>query len=155
MRSPRAAALRATVATGFRAPSLAQQHYQAVTTNINSGVAFETGTFPAMGAAAQALGAEPLQAETSLSYSLGLVLQPAERIYLTIDAYRIEIDDRIVLSSNLNIANNAAAQALLAGLGITNVTSARYFNNAIDTRTRGVDVVGTWTRSPSMPAPWA
>lgn len=138
------AALRGTVATGFRAPSLAQQHYQAVTTNINSGVAFETGTFPAMGAAAQALGAEPLQAETSLSYSLGLVLQPAERIYLTIDAYRIEIDDRIVLSSNLNIANNAAAQALLANLGITNVTSARYFNNAIDTRTRGIDVVGTW-----------
>lgn len=139
-----AAALRGTVATGFRAPSLAQQHYQAVTTNITSGVAYETGTFPAAGAAAQALGAEPLQAETSLSYSLGLVLQPAERIYLTVDAYRIEIDDRIVLSSNLNIANNAAAQALLAGLGITNVTSARYFNNAIDTRTRGVDVVGTW-----------
>ena len=137
-------ALRGTVATGFRAPSLAQQHYQAVTTNITSGVAYETGTFPAAGAAAQALGADPLQAETSLSYSLGLVLQPAERIYLTIDAYRIEIDDRIVLSSNLNIANNAAAQALLAGLGITNVTSARYFNNAIDTRTRGVDVVGTW-----------
>ena len=137
-------ALRGTVATGFRAPSLAQQHYQAVTTNITSGVAYETGTFPAAGAAAQALGADPLQAETSLSYSLGLVLQPAERIYLTIDAYRIEIDDRIVLSSNLNIANNAAAQALLAGLGITNVTSARYFNNAIDTRTRGIDVVGTW-----------
>ena len=139
------AALRGTVATGFRAPSLAQQHYQAVTTNINSGVAYETGTFPAAGAAAQALGAEPLQAETSLSYSLGLVLQPVERVYLTIDAYRIEIDDRIVLSSNLNIANNAAAQALLAGLGITNVTSARYFNNAIDTRTRGVDVVGSYS----------
>ncbi|QNN47621.1 TonB-dependent receptor [Thermomonas brevis] len=139
-----AAALRATVATGFRAPSLAQQHYQAVTTNINSGVAYETGTFPAAGAAAQALGAEPLKAETSLSYSLGLVLQPAERVYVTVDAYQIDIDDRIVLSSNLNIAGNAAAQALLANLGITNVTSARYFNNAIDTRTKGIDVVGTW-----------
>ncbi|WP_256645494.1 TonB-dependent receptor plug domain-containing protein [Thermomonas paludicola] len=138
------AALRGTVASGFRAPSLAQQHYQAVTTNINNGVAYETGTFPAAGAAAQALGAEPLKAETSLSYSLGLVLQPAERVYLTIDAYQISIDDRIVLSSNLNIANNAAAQALLASLGITNVTSARYFNNAIDTRTQGIDVVGTW-----------
>ena len=139
-----AAALRATVATGFRAPSLSQQHYQAVTTNIISGTAYETGTFPAAGAAAQALGAEPLKAETSLSYSLGLVLQPAERVYVTVDAYQIQIDDRIVLSSNLNIANNAAAQAVLANLGITNVTSARYFNNAIDTRTRGIDVVGTW-----------
>lgn len=137
-------ALRGTVSSGFRAPALAQQHYQAVTTNITNGVAFETGTFPAAGAAAQALGAEPLKAETSLSYSFGLVLQPVDRLYVTIDAYQIEIDDRIVLSSNLNIANNAAAQALLANLGITNVTSARYFNNAINTRTRGVDIVGTW-----------
>ena len=138
-------ALRGTVAGGFRAPALAQQHYQAVTTNINNGVAFETGTFPAAGAAAQALGAEPLKAETSLSYSLGLVLQPIDRLYLTIDAYQIAIDDRIVLSSNLNIAGNKAAQDLLAALGITNVTSARYFNNAIDTRTRGVDLVGSYS----------
>ena len=56
--------------------------YQAVTTNINNGVAYETGTFPATGAAAQALGAEPLKAETSQSYSLGLVLQPVDRCLL-------------------------------------------------------------------------
>ncbi|KAF1701136.1 TonB-dependent receptor plug domain-containing protein [Pseudoxanthomonas suwonensis] len=140
-----AVALRATVASGFRAPALAQQNYQAVTTNINNSVVTETGTFPATGAAAQALGAEPLKAETSLSYSLGLVLQPAERVYVTVDAYQIEIDDRIVLSSNLNLTDNQAAQDLLASLGITGVTAARYFNNAIDTRTRGVDVVGTWS----------
>ncbi len=138
------AALRGTVASGFRAPALAQQYYQAVTTNINNSVATESGTFPAAGAAAQALGADPLKAETSLSYSLGLVLQPAERVYVTVDAYRIDIDDRIVLSSNLNITNNAAAQAVLANLGITGVTAARYFNNAIDTRTQGIDIVGTW-----------
>ena len=119
-----AVALRGTVASGFRAPALAQQHYQAVTTNITNSVSFEAGTFPATSAAARALGAEPLQAETSLSYSLGLVLQPTERLYVTIDAYQIQIDDRIVLSSNLPLANNAAAQALLASLGITNVTSA-------------------------------
>ena len=138
-------ALRGTASSGFRAPALAQQHYQAVTTNITNSVSTEAGTFPAAGAAAQALGADPLQAETSLSWSLGAVLQPSERLYVTIDAYQIEIDDRIVLSSNLPLANNAAAQALLASLGITNVTSARYFNNAIDTRTRGIDVVGHWS----------
>ncbi|MGV8944705.1 TonB-dependent receptor plug domain-containing protein [Thermomonas sp.] len=139
------AALRGTVSTGFRAPALAQQHYQAVTTNITNGVASEAGTFPAAGAAAQALGADPLQAETSRSISMGVVLQPAERVYVTIDAYEIKIDDRIVLSSNIPLAGNTAAQALLAGLGITGVTSARYFNNAIDTRTQGLDVVGTWS----------
>ena len=139
------AALRATVASGFRAPSLAQQNYQAVTTNITNGVAYEAGTFPAAGAVARALGAEPLQAETSLSGRLGLVLQPTDALYFTIDAYEISIDDRIVLSSNLLLGSNQAAQDLLASLGISGVTSARYFNNAIDTRTRGVDVVGTWS----------
>jgi len=140
-------ALRATVASGFRAPALAQQYYQVVTSQYNASVDrfFESGTFPATSAVAQALGAEALKAETSLSYSLGLVLQPVERLYVTIDAYQIDIDDRIVLSSNLLLANNTAAQALLASLGINGVTSARYFNNAIDTRTRGIDVVGTYS----------
>jgi len=140
-------ALRATVASGFRAPALAQQYYQVVTSQYNASVDrfFESGTFPATSAVAQALGAEALKAETSLSYSLGLVLQPVDRLYLTIDAYQIDIDDRIVLSSNLLLGDNAAAQALLASLGINGVTSARYFNNAIDTRTRGIDVVGTYS----------
>ncbi|HET6396895.1 MAG TPA: TonB-dependent receptor, partial [Pseudoxanthomonas sp.] len=141
-----AVALRATVASGFRAPALAQQYYQVVTSQYSASVDrfFESGTFPATGAVAQALGAEPLAAETSLSYGLGLVLQPTENLYVTIDGYQIDIDDRIVLSSNLLLAGNAAAQALLAQLGANGVNSARYFTNAADTRTRGVDVVGTW-----------
>src|SRR5690606_22958401 len=114
-----ALALRGTVASGFRAPSLSQQHYQVVTSNYNGALDrfFDSGTFPATSAAARALGAEPLQAETSLSYSLGLVLQPVERLYVTVDAYQIEIDDRIVLSSNLLVGENAAAQQLLEDLG--------------------------------------
>lgn len=135
-------ALRGTVASGFRAPSLAQQHYQAVTTNFSGGIAYESGTFPVGSEVAQALGAEDLKAETSLSYSLGLVLQPIDRLYVTIDAYQIDIDDRIVLSSNLS---NSAVLALLSSLGYSNVTSVRYFTNALDTRTRGVDVVGTYS----------
>ena len=141
-----AVALRGTVASGFRAPSLSQQHYQVVTSNYNGALDrfFDSGTFPAESAAARALGAEPLQAETSLSYSLGLVLQPVDRLYITVDAYQIEIDDRIVLSSNLLVGENAAAQQLLEDLGINGVTALRYFNNAIDTRTRGIDVVGSY-----------
>ncbi|WP_369943599.1 TonB-dependent receptor plug domain-containing protein [Xanthomonas medicagonis] len=135
-------ALRGTVASGFRAPSLAQQQYQAVTSNYINGTFFESGTFPVDSAVAQALGAAPLKAETSLSYSLGLVLQPVERLYLTLDAYQIKIDDRILLSSNLN---DAAVLAQLRGLGYANVTSVRYFSNAADTRTRGVDLVGTYS----------
>ena len=142
-----AVALRATVASGFRAPALAQQYYQVITSQYNASVDrfFESGTFPATSAVAQALGAEALTAETSLSYGLGLVLQPVDRLYVTIDAYQIDIDDRIVLSSNLLLGNNAAAQALLSSLGVNGVTSARYFTNAADTRTRGVDVIAQYT----------
>ena len=95
-------ALRATVSNGFRAPSLAQQSYQVITSNYANGVFVESGTFPATSVVAQALGSQPLQAETSTSYSLGLVLQPAERLYITVDAFQIDIDDRILLSSTIN-----------------------------------------------------
>src|SRR3546814_18068155 len=60
--------------------------------------------------------------------------QPVDRLYVTIDAYQIEIDDRIVLSSNLLVGTNPAAQELLENLGINGVTALRYFNNAIEDR---------------------
>ncbi|MEG1679876.1 MAG: TonB-dependent receptor, partial [Stenotrophomonas sp.] len=136
-------ALRATASSGFRAPSLAQQSYQAVTSTIINGAFVDRGTFPTTSLAAQALGASPLKAESSTSYSLGLVLQPVDRLYLTVDAYQIDIDDRIALSTN--ITTNAAANALLAGLGLPQVTAFSYFTNGVDTRTRGVDAVSSYT----------
>ncbi len=136
-------ALRATASSGFRAPSLAQQSYQAVTSTIINGAFVERGTFPTTSAAAQALGASPLKAESSTSYSLGLVLQPIDRLYLTVDAYQIDIDDRIVLSTN--ITTNAAANSLLAGLGLPGVTAFSYFTNGVDTRTRGIDAVSSYS----------
>ncbi len=136
-------ALRATASSGFRAPSLAQQSYQAVTSTIVNGAFVERGTFPTTSAAAQALGASPLKAESSTSYSLGLVLQPVDRLYLTVDAYQIDIDDRIILSTN--ITTNPATNDLLAGLGLPGVTAFSYFTNGVDTRTRGVDAVASYT----------
>ncbi|WMJ70262.1 TonB-dependent receptor [Stenotrophomonas sp. 24(2023)] len=136
-------ALRATASSGFRAPSLAQQGYQAVTSTIINGVFFDRGTFPTTSAAAQALGASKLKAETATSYSLGLVLQPVDRLYVTVDAYQIDIDDRIALSSN--ITTTPAAATLLTGLGLPQVTAFSYFTNGLDTRTRGVDVVSSYT----------
>ena len=138
-----AVALRGTVASGFRAPSLAQQYFQTVSTIFLAGnpVPFEIRTFPASSAVAQAFGAEPLQPEESLSWSLGLVLQPVDRLYVTIDAYQVEVDDRIALSSNLT---GDAVRALLESQGIFGVNGGRYFTNAIDTRTRGIDLVANY-----------
>ena len=140
-----AISLRGTASTGFRAPSLAQQFYTITTTNFSvvNGVntPIETGTFAVGSAAATALGAEPLKAEKAHNYSLGVQLAPVRNWTTTVDAYRIDIDNRIALSANMTLStalkNSLAAQGILVGAG-------RYFTNAIDTRTTGVDVVSTY-----------
>jgi iron complex outermembrane receptor protein len=138
-------AMRATASTGFRAPSLAQENYTITTTNffIVNGVntPIETGTFGVGTAAARALGARPLKPETSRNLSLGAQWQPGRNVVATIDAYEIDIDDRILFSANLVLPN--ALRTALANLGIL-VGAARYFTNAFGTRTRGMDMVGTW-----------
>lgn len=136
-----AVALRGTVSTGFHAPSLQQQYYQTTSTNFIGGIPFDLVTFRVTNPAGIALGAEPLQAETSDNLSLGLVLTPAERLYVTIDAYRIRLEDRITLSENLN---STAVRNWLNTNGFPDVAGGRYFTNALDTTTTGIDVVGTY-----------
>lgn len=136
---------RAAASNGFRAPSLAQQNYTISTTNLitinGSSQLVDTGTFGVATAAAKALGAQPLQAEKSRNYSLGAVYQPTSRLSLSIDAYQITIDNRILYSGNLVLP--ASLQSVLAQQGVY-VGAARYFTNAMDTQTRGVDVVATY-----------
>jgi iron complex outermembrane receptor protein len=136
-----AVALRGSVSSGFRAPSLQQQFFQSTATNFIGGIPFDVRTFAVDNATAIALGAEALKPEKSTNYGLGLVLQPTEELNFTIDAYRIDIDDRIILSENLL---GPAVTSFLQGRGIFGVTGGRYFTNAVDTSTRGIDLVGTY-----------
>ena len=135
-------ALRAGVQTGFRAPSLSQSYFSAVSTNfINvNGVntPFEIRTFAIGSPGAILLGAKDLEAEESLNYSAGVTARPLENLSLTADYYSVEIDNRIVLSGNFI---HPSVRTLLENNGIVGVSGARYFTNAIDTRTRGIDVV--------------
>ena len=137
-----AVALRATASTGFHAPSLQQQYYQTTSTNFIGGIPFDLVTFRVTNPAGIALGAEPLKAEESDNLSLGLVLTPAERLYVTVDAYRIKVKDRITLSENLT---STAVRTYLNQNGFPDVAGGRYFTNALDTTTTGIDVVGTYT----------
>lgn len=136
-------ALRAAAQTGFRAPSLQQQYYATTSTNFIGGVPFDITTFPATDPVAVALGAKPLDAEESKNYSIGAVVQLG-RASLTIDAYQINIDNRIVLSENLTQAN---VRAYLTSLGFIGIGGGRFFINGVDTETQGVDVVASipWT----------
>lgn len=137
-----AVALRATVSTGFRAPSLQQQYFSSTATNFIGGVPFDIVTARVTDPAAIALGAEPLKAEESTNFSLGLVLQPVEALYITIDAYQIEVEDRVTLSENLT---STAVRNFLQANGFPGVGGGRYFTNAIDTTTQGVDAIGTYS----------
>lgn len=134
-------ALRGSVQNGFRAPSLQQQFFTATSTNFINGIPFDITTFPAEDPVALALGSSALDAEDSLNFSLGAVINLGWGT-LTIDGYQIEVDDRVVLSENLTQAN---VRQFLESQGFIGIGGGRFFINGVDTRTRGLDAVLSWS----------
>ncbi len=134
---------RGSVSSGFRAPSVQQEFYSSVSTNLNNGVLTETLTARQGSAVTQAFGIAPLKEETSTSGSVGMVLRPAKNMSLTVDAYQIKIKDRIVFSSE--IAPEAGGGPITNILRPLGVGQAQFFTNAVDTRTRGLDIVAEHT----------
>jgi iron complex outermembrane receptor protein len=141
---------RGSVSTGFRAPSVQQKFYSSVSTNLNSaGVLTETLTAREGSAVTRAFGIAPLKEETSKSGSIGMILRPAKNFSVTADAYRIDIADRIVFSSNIAPESGpcltAAACPIKAILDPLKVGQAQFFTNAISTSTKGLDIVAEHT----------
>ena len=138
--------LRAAASTGFRAPSLNQSFYSSVVTNFKADpvtgnpVPFEIGIFPVQSAEARALGARPLKAESSRNLSAGFAFSPLENLTFTSDLYLIHVDDRIVLTGFLDTDSVAS---ILRNIG-SRAEAAQYFTNAIDSRTRGLDITGDY-----------
>jgi iron complex outermembrane recepter protein len=133
-------ALRGSVQNGFRAPSLQQQYYTATSTNFINGVPFDITTFPATDPVAEALGSKPLEPEESVNYALGTVLRWAG-VNVTVDAYRIDVTNRIVLSENLT---STAVRDYLTQQGFIGIGGGRFFINGVDTETKGVDLVANY-----------
>jgi iron complex outermembrane receptor protein len=133
-------ALRGSVQNGFRAPSPQQQNFSATSTNFINGIPFDITTFRPTDPVAAALGAKPLDAEKSLNTSLGAVVRLG-KASLTVDAYRIKITDRIVLSENLIESTVPGINAFLKAKGFPSSGGGRFFMNGVDTSTDGVDVV--------------
>ena len=124
--------LRAAASTGFRAPSLAQLNFNTISTNFISGVPYEVGTFSNDSQIAGALGIPQLKQEESFSASFGVTAKiPDANLSLTVDGFFTGIDDRVVLTGNFGIPDGI----------VTAAESARFFSNAIDTETKGFDVV--------------
>lgn len=145
-------ALRGTVSSGFRAPALQQQYFTATSTNfiLINGVStpVEVGTFPSISPVATALGGKPLEPEKSTNYSLGGVFHQGP-FELTVDAYQINLRNRIVLSENIqgSPTGSATAQAIFALInpgGTSGLGAARFFINGVNTETKGLDIVGRY-----------
>jgi iron complex outermembrane receptor protein len=131
-------AIRGSVNSGFHAPALQQQYFASTSsrTDANTNTIILSRLFPVGDPAARSLGAKPLDPEKSFNLTGGFTFERGP-FTATADFYQIDIDDRILLSSTFV---GTAVQNYLATQGINGVESARFFTNAADTRTRGVDL---------------
>ncbi|MBS0281738.1 MAG: TonB-dependent receptor, partial [Proteobacteria bacterium] len=138
-------AVRGTISTGFRAPTLGEEFYSA--TNVSPTSA--TVQLPANSAAAKILGLPNLKPEISTSYSAGIVAHPFGDLSVTVDAYSIALGDRITASSTVNSVGGAintplVNDAIAAHGNILDPTATQNgvtaFLNGLSTLTQGVDL---------------
>jgi len=144
--------LRASLGTGFRAPTPGQLATTNVSTRIDpDGFPRAEGVFPSTHPAAALFGGEPLDPERSRSWTLGAATTPFERFTLTADVYRIRLDDRIVLSSQFAVGPDEAADLVRLGVpGANDIAQVRFFTNDVGTETSGVDLVASWAFDSSL-----
>lgn len=134
--------LRGSVGTGFQAPSPGQSNLQNVTTNFVAGSQVQEGIFPVASGVARYYGAVPLKPAEATNYGVGFILRPFAGTSLTIDAYQIDVQNRIFITRPFLVtAADLAAQPTLSLVGVG--ANIRYFTNGLDTSTKGIDIVGT------------
>ena len=137
--------LRASLSSGFRAPSMQQRFFAKTNTLfVSQGgtlVPVQAGTFTNDSDPARILGIPKLKEETSQNYSVGFTARPFTGFELTVDAYQIDIDDRIILTNNFTGGSDAQLKAQLDAVG---ASTANFFTNAIDTRARGLEAVASY-----------
>ncbi len=135
-------AIRASISTGFRAPSLHQIYLSNVQTLVSGGTVSNQGTFNNVSPVIKGLGVSALDAETSFNVTAGFTYRLSSNLSLTADYYNIAVDDRVLFTGEIGFDGdqdntNPVEEILVAN----DVTSIKYFVNALDTRTQGFDLV--------------
>lgn len=134
-------ALRGSVSSGFRAPSLQELYYAQTSTGFTpGGVPFDQGYFTNTSTAAKALGIPKLKQERSTNVSFGMTTQPMNGLEITADAYYIRITDKIIQTGGFggSVIGGRLEQVITSG-GI-----AQFFTNAADIETKGIDLVANY-----------
>lgn len=139
-------ALRSTFSTGFRAPTPGQSNAFNVSTEFDlvTNELVNNGTIPSINPVAQLRGGQPLDPEESENFTFGAVfsLGPVD---FTVDYFKIDLEDRITLSQNFSLTPEEVDNLIASGVtSAGNLRNFRFFTNAFDTETTGVDVVATY-----------
>ncbi|GAB4175177.1 MAG: TonB-dependent receptor [Calditrichia bacterium] len=129
--------LRFSAGTGFRAPSLQQSLYSSYATAWINNTLQDIGTFPVDHPLSRNLGAKPLQPEKSSRINLGLICQPNTHTLFELNVFRLYLDDRIILSKEIEQDSALYGNEIVGILRQFNVYGARYFTNAVNTVTNG------------------
>ena len=136
-------ALRGSVSNSFRAPALAQLGASSTTLTFGEGGTLRrVATLPVDSPAARALGAAEVDPEESFNLSGGITAELAQGLRLSIDAFRILVDDRITLSERFDLTGLTAEQRATLGLG--SFDAINFFTNAVDLKTQGVEAVAVY-----------
>ena len=133
--------VRATISTGFKAPTAGQINASNISTLIDNGVLVNKGTIPATNPVAAFVGAEELEPEESENFTLGFYGSVGE-VDFTVDYYSIEVTGRLNLSRDFELT--AADVQTLADSGVAgadDIAVFRFFTNDFDTETTGYDIV--------------
>ena len=146
-----ALALRGAVSSGFRAPTPGQINLRNTTTAFGTTPSGEVAlvdeaTLPAAHPASAFFGAKPLTPEKSVNYSAGIVFNLGD-LELTLDYYRIKVQDRIGLSEKFSVSSLTAAQRTQFNMLVpeaSSLSTVRYYTNDFDTTTQGLDLVATY-----------
>lgn len=138
-------ALRGSIASGFRAPSLQELNYTHTATAFvpdANGIPqpLDVTTYPTNSTAARVLGIKGLQQEQSRTYGFGMTYQPVPGFEVTVDAYQIDVDNRIFRTSYFNASEVGNNYQEVIGGG-----EAQFFVNGANVRSRGIEAVGNYT----------
>ena len=131
--------IRGSINKGFRAPLLQQIANAATTSTVQNGVIRSTKQLPSDDPRLAKIGIEDPKPETSWNYNLGITAQVGQNFLFTVDAYQIDITDRIIVTENLAVANITALKNLFTGF-----QEITFFTNAINTGTKGIDLVTSY-----------
>ncbi len=135
-------AFRSSISTGFRAPSVNQSYYSAISTNLVDGELIQSGTYSVDASVARELGAASLKPEMSKHLNAGIAMKLLENLDFSLDYFYVRIDDRIALTGTFALSSSSAYVRDI--LNKYNVEGVKYFTNGYNTVSQGVDLIARY-----------